>query len=291
MANEAKGLAAAAIKGAHITVNKAEKDLKKALDSKGPQAPVGFPETKFYLPVFYGLTGEKVEKLADMQKIVKEAKSLLSDVPPDELYLPYLGQALDSGIAAVFAHEVIEALDFMTKHQLEGELWLGSPSDADVKKHGKMLLEKKASGFTALVGGAPSSEIAKKIAGELTSEGFYVFMAGSDNGLSMAPQLQDEGMKLGWDDKLVGFDSSLYGHVFTLGFMVRAAMILGKINPGDYQRILDYCNDIFGFFMVLDKFDDERYAAATGAMSFGFLTMAQIYVQQLLPIHTLHRLR
>jgi acetyl-CoA synthase len=291
VANEAKKLAAAAIRGARTTVSKAEKRLKEVLDIKRSQESIEFPDTKFNLPVFYGLTGQRIEKLVDMEKMIKEAESLLGDIPAATLYLPYLGQALDAGIAAIFAQEVIESLNFAIDPQLRDEIWLGTLSDSVVKEHGTRLLEGKAAGFVALVGAAPSNETAKKVAFELTNENFYVFMAGSDNDLSMAQQLKEVGVELGWDTKLIPFDYQIYGHVFTLGFAVRMAMILGRINPGDYQRILDYCKNIFGFFMVLNEFDDEKYATAAGAISFGFLTMAKVYVQQLLPIHTLHRLR
>lgn len=292
MANEAKEFAAGAINGAHAIVNMAEKEFREALDTKGPREPIGFPDTKYFLPVHHGLTGEKIEELSHLERITKEAKSLLGDVPADKLYLPYLGNALNAGIATLFAQEVLETLSFIIEPESLNKIWLRVPSDQMVLKHGGRIVEQNAAGFATLIGGAPSNETAKELAMGLVKENFYVFLVGSNSDTSIARQLEDQGATLGWDDRLVPLGPQLYSQVLAIGFAVRMAIILGKINPGDYQRILKYCeSNIFGFFMIPDDLDDEKRAAAAGAISFGFLTMAKSYVHQLLPVHTLHRLR
>jgi len=66
-----------AIEGAIQWVYSAEKKLNEAIKAKGEDFQVKFPETAYYLPVIYSFTGEKVEKLKDMQKVLQLSKELL----------------------------------------------------------------------------------------------------------------------------------------------------------------------------------------------------------------------
>ena len=58
-----KIIASAAIRGAHKIVNQAEAKWHEATERWGAGKTVGFPNTAYYLPVIYGITGQKVEKL------------------------------------------------------------------------------------------------------------------------------------------------------------------------------------------------------------------------------------
>ena len=79
----------------------------------GAEHAVEFPNTAYYLPVIYGLTGEKVEKLSDMDRVLGYARDLLPEVPTEKLWLPYLGTTLDAGIASLLAEECIEAMKYV----------------------------------------------------------------------------------------------------------------------------------------------------------------------------------
>ncbi len=72
-----KIIASAAIRGAHKIVGQAEEKWQKAMDKYGANEPVGFPNTAYYLPVIYGMLGAKVEKLGDMEPVLKKCKQLL----------------------------------------------------------------------------------------------------------------------------------------------------------------------------------------------------------------------
>ena len=67
-----KIIASAAIRGAHKILADAEKKWRQAMDKWGPNEPVGFPNTAYYLPVIYGILGIKVEKLGDMEAGTQE---------------------------------------------------------------------------------------------------------------------------------------------------------------------------------------------------------------------------
>jgi len=60
-------IATRAIRGASALVSEAEFMLNKALAEKGPDAPVSFPNTAYYLPTIYGMTGIAVEKLGQLK--------------------------------------------------------------------------------------------------------------------------------------------------------------------------------------------------------------------------------
>ncbi len=292
MAKEVKEFAAVVINEAPELISLAKSKLKEAIEKKGPDEPVVLTETDYYLPVIYGSTGIKVSRLADLDPIIEHANELLYKPPGDKLWLPYLGHALDAGIAALIAQEIFESADHALGFNRKDKLWLGAPPDKIIKKHGSKILNKPTSGFAVLIGGAPSTDIAKQITSELKDSGFYVFLAGQDDGISMAGQLAEAGIPMGWDDYLVPFGprTSSLAHVF--GFLTRLAIMLGNAEPGNFQTIYEFLKErVFGFFMVLDQLDDEKYAMAAAGTMFGFLTMAQEYVPQLLPIHTLHRLR
>ncbi|MHC4697771.1 MAG: acetyl-CoA decarbonylase/synthase complex subunit alpha/beta, partial [Planctomycetota bacterium] len=84
-----------AIVGARETVARAKSALSDAIRAKGGDHPVGFPNTAYYLPVIHALMGEKVEKLSDLQAVLDHCDELLPEPPADEVWLPYLGDALD----------------------------------------------------------------------------------------------------------------------------------------------------------------------------------------------------
>ena len=52
-------IATRAIRGANALVGEAEAMLAQAIDEKGPDTPVSFPNTAYHLPITYSLTGLK----------------------------------------------------------------------------------------------------------------------------------------------------------------------------------------------------------------------------------------
>ncbi len=105
-------IATKAIRGAHKLVARAENELSRALEEKGPRTKVEFPNTGYFLPISYGLLGIKVRTLEDLKPLLEEAKRLLPPVPADKIWLPYLGHTLDAGMATLFADEIIEAIKY-----------------------------------------------------------------------------------------------------------------------------------------------------------------------------------
>ena len=129
-----KIIASAAIRGAHKLVERAEADLAKAIEAKGKDQKVEYPDTAYFLPIMLMLLGQKVEKLGDLEESLQEARKLLPEVPSDELWLPYLGGTLNAGAATLIAEETIEALKcLMGPNPVEG-IWLGFTNFAEKRK-------------------------------------------------------------------------------------------------------------------------------------------------------------
>ncbi|HEY3379491.1 MAG TPA: acetyl-CoA decarbonylase/synthase complex subunit alpha/beta [Armatimonadota bacterium] len=279
-----KLIASSAIKGAHKIVNDAEAMVRKAIAEKGADCAVGFPDTTYYLPVIYSLLGKKVETLADMEDVLQECRSLLPPVPRDGVWLPYLGGTLDSGMATLFAFELIEACKYLIgPNPVEG-IWLGAAGDVIIRERGIEFVDGSAPGFAAVVGAAPDKETAVKIARELQEKNLYIFLAGNTNGVTFAEQLEEAGVELGWDTRLVPFGKDISAAIYALGFANRAALSFGGVKPGDYAANLKYNkNRIFAFVMALGEVSEEDYAAAAGAISYGFPTIADSDIPEILP--------
>jgi len=289
-----KIIATAAIRGAHKIVGRTEETLKEATEKFGPEQIVEFSNTAFFLPVVYAMTGMEVKTIADLHVVLDKAKSLLSPVPSEKVWVPYLGNTLDAGMATLFADEIIEVIKYLEAplpYSLEencpdeGEdYWLGFPNDLIFRKRGIEFVDGTAPGFAAIVGRAPTNEIAVKIARELQENYLYVFMTATSDGGNMAEQLREEGVQMGWENRLIPFGKDITATVFPLGFAARVAMSFGGIEPGDFRRNLLYNRHrTFAFVLALGEVDDEKYAQAAGAINFGFPTIADTDIPEILP--------
>jgi len=103
-------IATRALRGANALVTEAETMLQQTLAEKGPDTPVAFPNTAYYLPLIFGMTGIEIETVGQLDEAMQHARALLHPVPSQRHWTPYLGETLDSGMATLIAAEVIEAL-------------------------------------------------------------------------------------------------------------------------------------------------------------------------------------
>jgi len=185
-----KIIASAGIRGAHKIVERVEDKWKKAMDTYGGSQEVEFPNTGYYLPIIYGMTGFPVKKLEDMRTVLDQCQDLLPPVPLEQTNLPYLGPVLDAGMATFFAEECEEAIRYIEQPDFylqaedpdENNLWLGAADDIIMRKRGVEFVDGTAPGFAAILGAAPTKEIAADIALELQKKNLYVFMASEDSG-------------------------------------------------------------------------------------------------------------
>ncbi|WP_461251782.1 acetyl-CoA decarbonylase/synthase complex subunit alpha/beta, partial [Treponema sp. R8-4-B8] len=279
-----KLICTSAIDGAVEFVAQAVKKLDEAVKQKGLDCPVGFPDTNYFLPIIYSFTGKKMKTLADLRDILEEAKSLLPARPAENVWLPYLGSALDAGAAALFACEVIEACKYLIGPNPVDGIWLGAANDVIMRERGIEFVDGTAPGFAAITGAAPDNATAVKIAKELQQKNLYVFMGGCTNGVQFAEQLAAEGVQLGWETRLVPFGRDVSALIYALGFANRAALSFGGVKPGDYEANLKYNkNRIFAFVMALGEVTNDKYAAAAGAINYGFPVISDTDIPEILP--------
>lgn len=287
-------VAFAGIQGAYAIVSRVEGLHKRTLESRDAATRVGFPHTAYYLPVIYSLLGVKVETLEDMKKPLEIARRLLPAHIQGANHLPYLGPLLDAGMAALFAFEIREAIrclehpDFYLAAEESdpdgGRLWLGPAEDAIFRKRGVEFVDGSAPGFAAVVGAAPDPETARSIVEEYRRRSIYVFLSAHHNGTTLAEQLLSTGMELGWHTKVVPFGPDISSCIFSLGFANRVAMAFGGVAPGDYKKMLLYNkNRVFAFVNALGEVNAEWAAAAAGAINWGFPTIADTDIPEILP--------
>jgi acetyl-CoA synthase len=296
-------IATRAIRGAHQMVAEFEGALTSALAEKGPDTPIAFPNTAYYLPFMLGMTGQSVEKLGDLQSVLTTAKGLLHAIPPDRRWVPYLGQTLDAGMATLFAEEGLEAVRFIHGEQPEalpgfklaggtaypgkngdGGHLNGPIDDIQLRSWGIQLVDGRMPGFAAIVGCAKSNEVAVKIVRELQRRNILTFLSGNVNGRSIINQLQEEGVELGYDTYTVPFGTDTISAIYALGFATRSALTFGGMKGGQARDILLYNkNRVFAFVLALGEVDDLKYATAAGAINFGFPVIADTVIPEILP--------
>jgi len=287
-----KIICSAAIRGAHNIVGTAEAKYEEAVKKWGLDQEIGFPNTTYYLPIIYGMLGIPVKTLGDARQVLDKCKELVPPPVSDKVWLPYLAPALEAGMATFFAEEIIEAIRYLEEpgcytqeeDPLPDNIWLGAADDVIMRKRGVEFVDGSAPGFAAILGAAPSAEIAAKIAIELQEKNLYVFMCADHEGKTMSEQLIEAGVQVGWPTRLVSFGSSYTATVFAIGFATRAAMSFGGVKPGDFAANLLYNKDrIFAFAMPLGTVSDEWYANAAGAINWGFPTIADTPIPEILP--------
>jgi acetyl-CoA synthase len=287
-----KIICSAAIRGAHKIVDMAEENYEKVLKKFGPEQKVGFPNTAYYLPVIYSILGAPVKQLGDMKEIFQECRKLLPAPVSDQVWLPYLAPALDAGMATFFAEEMHEAMRYVeesdfyakTEDPTGDRLWLGAADDVIFRKRGVEFVDGTAPGFAAILGTPSDPEVAEKIALELQEKNLYIFMHDQTGGISMPDQLAKQKVQIGWSTRLVPFGPTYTSAIFAMGFACRVALAFGGIKPGDFRGNLIYNKDrTFAFVIAFGPVSDEWYANAAGAINWGFPTISDWDIPQVLP--------
>ncbi|MFC1919730.1 acetyl-CoA decarbonylase/synthase complex subunit alpha/beta [Chloroflexota bacterium] len=285
-------IASAAIRGAQGVVKQAEEMYTAAMKDPGPDTKIelkdkGGAGTGYFLPVIYGFTGLKVEKIADLKEPIEHAKSLVPPFPGENVWLPYLGETLDAGMATLFAEEIIEGIRFAKGEQPEvhnGYTFNGPINDVQMRGWGIQMVDGRMPGFAALLGAAKNNEVAVKLVRELQSKGMLIFLSGSSNGRSIVDQLLESGVELGYDTFTVPFGTDTISTIYALGYASRATYTFGGVTPGDYRRVLLYNKfRCFAFALALGPMDELKWATGAGAISYGFPAVLDTAVPNILP--------
>ncbi len=278
-----KIIASAAIRGAQRIVKDAETQIERAKKEKGEGAKVEFPGTAFFLPMANALLGAEVRTVKDMIPVLNEAKSLLHQAPADKNWLPYLGDALDAGIATLLGQELIVAVRYLFGEEPQPGCE-GFFSDTQLRKLGIQLVDGRMPGAAALLGAAPDNETAVKIVRELQKRSLLVFVGASTNGKSIVDQLKEANVEMGWDTYIVPYGRDITTLIYPLHWAIRGALTFGGIKAGKGKECLLYCKErVFAFGMALGEVDDLKYANGAAAVNMGFPVIADTKIPEILP--------
>jgi acetyl-CoA synthase len=278
-----KIVAASAIRGAHDIFKQASELLDKAINEKGKEQKIGFPETAFYLPMANALLGAKVETLNEVLPILEHAKSLLPEIPSDKVWLPYLGDALNAGMSALFSEEIIVALRYLYAQEPQNDC-NGFFTDTIMRSLGIQLVDGRMPGFAAILGAAPDNKTAVQIVRELQQRNILIFVGSQVKGRSIIDQLLEENVQMGWDNYIVPYGRDTISAIYPLNWAIRSALTFGGIKPGQAEKCLLYTKErVFAFGLVLGELDDIKYATGAGAINMGFPIIADTDIPEIKP--------
>jgi acetyl-CoA synthase len=231
----------------------------------------------------YALLGEEVKNLSDANRVLGFAKTLLHDEPTEKVWLPYLGNALDSGVAALLCEEIIMALRYLYAQEPQKDC-NGFFSDTILRTLGIQLVDGRMPGFAAILGAAPDNKTASYIVRELQKRSIMTFVGSNVNGRSIIDQLIEEKIEMGWHTYIVPYGRDTLSGIYPLNWAIRGALTFGGHKKGEALKCLKYCqNRVFAFGMVLGELDDIKYATGAGAINMGFPIIADTNVPEIRP--------
>ncbi len=276
-----KTIATGAIIGSHYYLKQAEALVEKAISEKGADFKFEFPDTAYFLPMMFTMTGFEVRTLGDMKTALeKNVKPLVSNPPEDKLYKPYLGEALDAGMVTLFAQEMIMAIRYIygqepMKDDSIGLTYNGFISDTILRNLGVQLVDGSMPGYVCIIGAADNDDQALEMARDLQQKNILTLMCGNVNGDSFTKQLLRKGVQLGWDTRLVPLGPEVEHAIYALNWAARAGITFGGMKGGDYKKILKYSKDkVFAFALVLGPLNDRIWTTGAGAINMGFPAIA-----------------
>ncbi len=239
---------------------KAEQELNAVIAELGESAPMAMPSTAYYLACIYAYLGKKVTNLGELKAAMTDIRALMTRENRT-------ASIFSSGVATAIAAEVIEACKYArSETPYEGTAYHGHFADAEVRELGVPLVTGDIPGFVVMIGPAPSVEEAVETVKGYQSRGIFVFLIGG-----IIEQLVSKDFKMGFPVRVVPVGEEIWsvGHVISL--VVRAAMIFGAIQPGDWDGFHRYTFDrINAFVNAYAPVPDITVACGAGAIKMGF---------------------
>jgi len=289
-------IAGAAIRGANTFYKEARALYTKAVAEKGEDQKVEFPETAYFLPMANALMGVEVKTLREIGPVLEHARELLHKPPTEDLWLPYLGDALDCGISALLTTEITMVLRYLYGEEPQ-EGCEGFYTDTWLRKLGIQLVDGRMPGFAAVIGAAPDPETAVHVVRELQKRNILIFVGSSVNGSSVIDQLKGQGVEMGWDTYIVPYGRDTASVIYPLNWAIRSAMTFGGIKAGKGIENLLYTRArVHAFGLTLGEVDDRKYALGAGAINMGFPVIADTPIPEIRPTgicnyeHVVHEL-
>jgi acetyl-CoA synthase len=237
----------------------AEAALTKTIDKLGADAPVAFGSTAYFLPCIYAYTGLKITKLGELKAAMEPIRALFT-----RNYR--LNDVFTSGIGTVLAAEVIEACKYAENPTPYPENYHGRMTDAEVRELGVPLVTQDIPGFVVIIDEAPTDEQALALIKGYQSRGIFVFLL-----KSAITQAERCGIKMGFPVRIVPVGPGIEAVSHIISVVVRAAMIFGNVQPGDYDGMNKYSFErIFAFVNAFAPVHNITVGCGAGAIAMGF---------------------
>ncbi|MFZ5800952.1 MAG: acetyl-CoA decarbonylase/synthase complex subunit alpha/beta [Candidatus Omnitrophota bacterium] len=278
-----KIVAQLAVQGAAQIIKEAEDFLARAVKERGEAQHVEFPETASFLPMANALMGIEARTLKDVATILNHAKSLvLAQIPPEDEWESFLGDAINAGVATLLAEEIIMVLRYLYVLEPQPDC-NGFFADTILRQLGIQLVDGRMPGFAAILGAAPDNKTAVDIVRGFQEKNIVVFVGGSVDGRSIIDQLKEENVEMGWDNYIVPYGRDTQSLIYPLHWAVRGALTFGGIKAGQMEKCLQYTKErVFAFGLVLGKVDEKKVATGAGALAMGFPLIADTEVPEII---------
>lgn len=222
------------------------------------------------MPVVELLLGVSPSSRPDLAQVVSAAEALVGRMPEETLWLPYLGDALDAGACAALSEEVILAA-------AGTESAFAEPQVRDLLERFRVAERPP---LILVLGSPPSPAAAARLYGDLVSKDALALACGpfghllAQAGVEPAPRHLLE----------LGADIAHAADVF--GLIVRMARAAGV--DEDVPGLRSWVErELLAFVMVLGTLEPEPSATVAAGVTFGMSSVGEVYIPQLLPIHSL----
>ena len=246
--------------GSELMYAKAEADLAAAVEKFGADHAVGFPDTGYPCAIIWQYTEIKVATLADLQealKVIRE-KWLTKELRVNSVF--------SSGLGTAMLAEIIEVVKYIDNPKPYGDEYHGAMTDAEVRELGLPLVTEDIPGFVVMIGPAPSDEEARDMIKGYQSRGIFVLLIGG-----IIDQAKRMGINMSFKVRIVDVGPDIWCVSHVVNLVMRAAMIFGNIQPGDYWGMNTYTLErIRAFVNAYTPVDDYTLACGGGAIALGF---------------------
>ncbi len=233
--------------------------IDAAIATYGESEPVGFPDTAYALPCYYGVTGVKITNLAEMKAAMDVIKGKMTRNNR-------LHDAFESGIASALCAEFLEALKYIHGATPYTEPEMGHLTDAFVRNLGVPLVTGDIPGVAVIIGGADNAEDTVALAKSYQNQGMLVTLTGE-----AVRHISESGMKTGEGVRMCPLGYEMQSVIHVVSVAVRAALIFGNITPGDFDALAKYTMDrVRAFVNAYKPLSDEIVSYGAGAICLGF---------------------
>ncbi len=274
-------------KGADAVIKAAKEAVDNVIKEKGPDLPVGFPDTNYYLPLINAFLKLEIKTLADCRVALEEAEKLNKNIPAvNGFNISALGGVLNKGIATLICEEVLAALKYLSKdHPQEG--YSGFLSDTLLRSLGVQLVDGRIVGIAVILGPAKDDDSAVQLIRDFQSRNIVSILVGNVGGKTFKKQLENKKVGIGLENYIVPMGEDYLSAIYAINWAVRAGLTFGGLKSGQWNEILKYeQKNVPALVVLLSHVDEVLVATGLGALALGFPIITDLEVPQLGKIDT-----